>query len=352
MIDAMGSSPLFRFSLVPAIVARLAERRINGDALLQTVGIHESALAGEVYVPLARVQSLFDASAAALGDPLFGWNLASQIQLGRYGLLEFLMRSAGTFRQGLNTLCKYGTMVNGLLTFSVQETDRRMMLCFAVPGQRDALGRHLNEYTLHYLMRLLRSFGIGEDPISAVQLPHRAHEHACELEAACATSIRFGQSQGGVVLRATTLDLRSSIGDESLFNFLEQQIKAAAADYGEKDLLRSVYDVIMARLGRSSIDMAAVARLLGLSERTLQRHLREVGSSYRDVLDLVRHDKALRLLLQPQLTVAEIAGRLGFDSAAVFIRAFRRWTNLTPARWRLLELGIIRAKERSQAGAD
>jgi len=50
-----------------------------------------------------------------------------------------------------------------------------------------------------------------------------------------------------------------------------------------------------------------VARSLGISERTLHRHLSESGSSFQEVLDQFRIEESERLLLQGKLDLATIA---------------------------------------------
>ena len=77
-----------------------------------------------------------------------------------------------------------------------------------------------------------------------------------------------------------------------------------------------------------------VARGLALSQRTLQRRLAAVGTTYGDVLDRMRHELALHHLRDAQLQISEIAYLLGFAEAASFNRAFRRWTGRTPSEYR------------------
>ena len=44
--------------------------------------------------------------------------------------------------------------------------------------------------------------------------------------------------------------------------------------------------------------------------------------------------KVAALLAQPGLSMEQIAEQLGYSEVGNFIRAFRRWTGRTPARWR------------------
>jgi len=61
------------------------------------------------------------------------------------------------------------------------------------------------------------------------------------------------------------------------------------------------------------------------------------GSSFSEVLDEVRRQRALLLLEDRRLALADVAGRLGYSDTANFTRAFRRWTGQTPAAFRARE---------------
>jgi AraC-like DNA-binding protein len=80
--------------------------------------------------------------------------------------------------------------------------------------------------------------------------------------------------------------------------------------------------------------VSKVARSLGMSVRTLQRRLGELGTTYQDVLDNVRHRSARRLLASTNLGMGEVAFLLGFEEVNSFMRAFHVWEGTTPARWR------------------
>lgn len=73
-----------------------------------------------------------------------------------------------------------------------------------------------------------------------------------------------------------------------------------------------------------------VARDLAMSVRTLRRRLTEAGTSYRRLLDEVRHALAEELLSTGALSVEDVAIRLGYAEASSFIHAFKRWTGSTP----------------------
>lgn len=80
--------------------------------------------------------------------------------------------------------------------------------------------------------------------------------------------------------------------------------------------------------------LASMARHMCMSPRTLKRRLRAHGVRFRQLLDGARFREAARLLEHSDLTVEQIALRLGYSSPANFSRAFRRWAGHPPGAFR------------------
>ncbi len=74
-----------------------------------------------------------------------------------------------------------------------------------------------------------------------------------------------------------------------------------------------------------------VAKDLGMSPRTLQRHLRQAGTSFRKLVDEARTSLAQRLL-KSGLSVTEVAFVTGYQDLASFSRAYRRVVGKPPSR--------------------
>lgn len=82
------------------------------------------------------------------------------------------------------------------------------------------------------------------------------------------------------------------------------------------------------------LTVGRIAERLGLSSRTLQRHLADQGASLREIVDGSRLEVARVLLCKTDLTVQEIAARTGYSTPSGFARAFARWAGLPPRAYR------------------
>lgn len=84
----------------------------------------------------------------------------------------------------------------------------------------------------------------------------------------------------------------------------------------------------------SLLNAKAVARLLGLSERSLHRHLAEEGQRFRPLNDQIKSRLAQQLLRESKMDLQQVAQCIGYAEAASFCRAFLRWTGQTPGSWK------------------
>ena len=100
------------------------------------------------------------------------------------------------------------------------------------------------------------------------------------------------------------------------------------------DFLNLLRMILQPYLNGGRPDLALVAEIVGMSPRTLQRRLQQSGSSYSQVLQEARFDLARSLLDDPGAKIIDVAMTAGYDSQQHFTRAFRRFTGLTPTRYR------------------
>jgi len=86
---------------------------------------------------------------------------------------------------------------------------------------------------------------------------------------------------------------------------------------------------------RESIQVADVADMVALSRRSLERRFRKIlGRSVHDEIGRTRIDQVLRMLLETNLTVSQIALRLGYPGVDHIARDFRRVKGVSPAAYR------------------
>lgn len=145
--------------------------------------------------------------------------------------------------------------------------------------------------------------------------------------------LRFDSEQCALVFPASCLNLPVPGQDPALLRALGQRI-ASITPPGDSDLRVQVQRVACNLLmcGRGSLQ--EVAEVFAVHPRTLNRRLRASGTSFRELLDLVRQGLAYPLLRDTDLPLLNVAHALGYADASAFNHAFHRWTGVNPSAWR------------------
>jgi len=146
--------------------------------------------------------------------------------------------------------------------------------------------------------------------------------------------VRFAAPTTAMVIPVAWSTLRCPFADRALYAATTSTLDLLARRFERPDYTAARVEHLMIVSGDAGLPLANAARLLGVSQRTLVRHLRVAGRTYRSLRDAHRRRRAEALLREGSLTATELAYRLGYEDAANFGRACRRWFGDSPGRLR------------------
>jgi AraC-like DNA-binding protein len=161
----------------------------------------------------------------------------------------------------------------------------------------------------------------------------RPHLKAVERHFGCRAVC--GGPRNALVFRAADAQRRFVTRNAELLALLapqfEQELKQQNA---EEKFAERVRSAIQQKLTGRRPAIEDIAGALHISSRTLQRRLQDEGSSFQRVLEEARHQLARHYLNNSGLELNEAAYLLGYEDGNSFVRAFRGWEGVPPARWR------------------
>jgi AraC-like DNA-binding protein len=64
------------------------------------------------------------------------------------------------------------------------------------------------------------------------------------------------------------------------------------------------------------------------------------GTSFTHLLEYARRSEAMKKLQHSDLSILRLALYLGYSDASAFTRAFKRWTGVTPKKWKLVNTQV------------
>ena len=135
------------------------------------------------------------------------------------------------------------------------------------------------------------------------------------------------------------------LGIEKRGDVLAELSEMREVALGRPELALRLRNHLRSTSGRGSPD--EIARALGLSVRSMQRKLADLGTSFRDEVHAFRTERAKTLLLGSDHSLIVIADDSGFDSVRAFTDVFGKRTGESPQAFRLR----VRAQRENRNGS-
>ena len=101
-----------------------------------------------------------------------------------------------------------------------------------------------------------------------------------------------------------------------------------------EDIVHSVRKLIIDQLQEGSPHLDDVTSELSISSKTLERRLTERNTTFSKLLDDIRCEFARSYLAETDARLDQITFAIRFTDPATFVRAFKRWTGMTPMQFR------------------
>lgn len=278
--------------------------------------------------------SIWAAADAQLADRSAGLRFGAEGIARGYGVAAIVALHAPDFGQALATLSRYKRLTCPEcveVEIAAQEASVRyrwLQASCEVP-------RLLVDTTMASLAALALRGSDGLIAPIRLELARRAMDGAL-LRAHFGCPIVFGATHDAMIFDRAALEMPFVTADGGAFAHVLADLEQRLIDgAGFSGLVGEVRVTIARQLseGRQP-NIAAVARRLAVSSRTLQRRLDEGRTSFQQQLATVRRTTANRLLANTELDPIAIAMLLGFAEPNSFARAFRGWEQTTPLRWR------------------
>lgn len=271
------------------------------------------------------------------GNSGLGLELGFHRSLATYDQMAYLLMSSSTLREATEQGLRYqnypGRFSGNEIITTFSEINGQGCYQVSVKESLDEFRLLAVEDLLSSIMTTVR-WVLGRPlPITQLRCDYPMPEHFADYKAIFNCPIQFDAPVIQLLFDARVLD-------EPLPNASPKSARLYAALCEEKSIARQQGDVAW-RLWQLIVhdpanppNMDDAADLLHCSPRTLRRKLKSEGWQYQQLVDQIRAIRARRALSDPKLSISEVASRLGYADHSGFLRAFKKWTGLTPTEFR------------------
>jgi len=273
------------------------------------------------------------------GEPMLGLLFGQRLTIHSHGIIGFNVLQGTTLRQTRQFVERYLAVHTSLLRFDHEQdasgTCEHIRLILGYPlGE---IERPVLEAVMMAVKNVFEAINpASPDSVQCVRFPFAEPDYAELVRQMVDYPIAWNQPWAGFTIDSALLDMPLQLADPVTFHEIEQICQRKLLQMNEKNALgvrihQLLRELILEQHRLPSLEFTA--SLFNMSARTLHRHLENEGTSFKQILQEVRHALAVEAIRAGKQSIQEIAWALGYQDVANFRRAFKQWEGVSPSQF-------------------
>ena len=264
--------------------------------------------------------------------PRFAFAVADDIEAADFDASGILMMTSATLGDAVRRALRFQTLWSDGERYQLTEDESQAAITMTLSGPARRAHAIMTEIAFYDL-------GIGGAALVGRDIPlrHIAFSHprtpSVPYEDVFGCTLEFDATVSAISFDASAMAWPMAMNNEALEAYFLNKASEELARYRPGTSLADQVTTLLSRSLESPPATADLAAHLGMSERTLQRRLREEDTSTHGLLRDLRKRRA-RELLTTRVSISEIAYLLGYSEPSAFHRAFKRWFDCAPLEYR------------------
>ena len=280
--------------------------------------------------PFDRVAMAWAYSAKLLDNPYLGLEIGRHYRPTDFHGIAVVFLASDTLRTGLKRWVRDHVVVNTAMAMQFDETGDGVEVSSSAVSHDDNVNRVAEDARAAIIADLCRT--AGADTVNPLRVCFTYPEPTIPTRHAevFRCPIVFDAPEWKVSFRNVDADAPFLASNRELARSNDQVLEQMSSKLRPDTLVSQVKLAILDELPSGTPPNERIAKLVGMSTRSLQRKLSEEHTSYNDLLTDVGQDLAEHDVRDPHIPVTEIGFMLGFSDGSAFSRAFKRWTGKSP----------------------
>ena len=285
------------------------------------------------HITLKSFVNLSESVVNTSGLKTLPWLVGERYDLRQLDEVGTAVLSASNLGSSLTRLADHFSLLQDATEMSFQASDDVATISYRILDP-DIWPRHYDAlFTLGIVAQIVkRAVGTSWDR-AELHFEAEARSSRCEFSSALGANCVFGADANEIRMPVSFLNLPMPTvctnGDLKLLSKKLVQKRRAMP------ITDRVATIIFREMNDGPLCQERLGAEIGMSSRTMRRKLAAEGISYQDILDDCRmRQAALDFHARPELSISQVALRLGYSEHSTFTRAFTRWSGTAPQQFR------------------
>jgi len=315
----------------------LLQRNINPKFFFTEFDLNNDELNSPQQVPVMLHKAMLKQAGELTNDHYAGLHIGSCVKPAHLGALGYSIMSCKNLQEAFNRYIRYESLVSNFSNTQYTIKNDKVILSWDIPSS--ILDRAIaEEQVASFIVFTQWLLGQEINP-SRIKFKHSQPDSLSEYRAITNCDIYFSQDVFEIAWPSEYMKLPLLQYDPIIQGMMDAYAEKLLNElYHDDDFINDIRDTIIHSMAGGEVSLEVVARQLALSPRTLQRRLNKCRVTFKKLLNNIRKELAFVYIVQPQIHLSELAYMLGFSEQTAFQRAFKKWTGVTPSKYRKSEL--------------
>lgn len=307
----------------------------EADAL-QQVGIEAQCITdANQRVSVDKMRKLWELAEAVSADDCIGLEVIKHISPTSFHALYNAHHASSSFRESLTLMVKFSKVISTAVNISVQDDQDEVVVRLDLKDGLDEPSKHARDAFMALMVKSINdASNDGINHLHAVKLMREPPQDPSRHNAVFKCPIQFNSDCYEARISKVFVDQYVPTGNAELARINAQVLNDYMQRFNKSDTVAAVYNILLELMPQGEPSREKVADALGTSSRSLHRKLKDLGTSFKTILDDTRKHLALQYIKEPELSMTTITYQLGFSDSNSFSRSFKRWTGISPSEYR------------------
>ena len=306
-----------------------AERGVSAARCLHGTGLREDDFSDPLAeIAAAQERAIVRNLVTNVPEPHLGLVAGLRYSIGLFGMYGFACMSAPTLRDVIDIALRYQDLAFTLARARLVTHSDWTFIEIGVEHLEPEIRTFVVDHCLATVWKTMIEIN-GSAPEPALELSCAKPAEGDVYAAIFGTRAWFRMPMNRIGFRNTDLDRRRTDVDPVALALCERQCLGLIARRKRQVGTRGLVHERLARATGGIPTMETIASDLNMSSRSLRRSLAAEGTSFRELDEQVRRERADELVGEG-FTVSDVATRVGYATSSAFVNAYKRWCGITP----------------------
>jgi AraC-like DNA-binding protein len=325
--------PLTSLALGLEATARVLEKyQLNPASIFEAAGLDpEPYRDPDARITVTMAARIWAECERLTDNPCIGFEVGQHFTTGNLHAVGYGWLASRTLAEALYRLARHQRMISAIGISIVETEGDEMQLVVDASNRTPPQGRDALVAAVVAICRLVAYEDLA--PLR-VEMSRERPPCARELARYFGCPVTYGAERIVIAWRRSQVEKFLPRQNPAIACASDDVATRYIANMDQYDVVSRARTGLIELLASGAPTRAALADHLHTSERTLTRRLRQANTTFRELLDEVRHELGLGYIRQTEYSVMDITYLLGFSDQSSFARSFKRWSGVSPTAYR------------------